>query len=174
MEHAKFMLRLLQSPLPIVVCLRAKFKTRQGKNEQGKTCIIKDDHTSPIQAEDFIFEMTAHAEIFPDHSINLTKCSHPTLRDCFPTKGPISTQTGELLAKWCNAPGKSATKTDPDRDAAVKELWSLTKPIHHGNKQALQQHCWDEAFIEDTKTLEDFDAAGIRKITDKIRAKAAA
>lgn len=106
-NHAKFMLKLLKSPIPWVICLRAKYKTRQGKDERGKTCIIKDDHVSPIQAEDFIFECTAHAEVLPDHSIHLTKCSHPALRDCFPAKGPITTEHGAKIAAWCAAPSIS-------------------------------------------------------------------
>lgn len=112
MEHAKFMLRLLQSSIPWIVCLRAKYKTKQTK-VNGRTEIVKDDFTTPIQADDFIFEMTCHAEILQNHSIILTKCSHPALRDCFPKDKtePISTKHGELLAAWCANPGASPKPT---------------------------------------------------------------
>lgn len=113
MEHAKFMLALLQSSIPWIICLRAKYKSRQQKNAHGKTEIVKDDHTTPIQAEDFIFEMTCHAEILHDHSIHLTKCSHPALRSCFPEKGPITIAHGEALAKWCANPGTGASDSAP-------------------------------------------------------------
>lgn len=156
MEHAKFMLALLQSPLPIIVCCRAKYKTRQTRgtkemadsgainfNQVGKTIILKDDDTTPIQADDFIFELTAHASVLKDHAIVLTKCSHPTLRDCFPKDRtePIAVKHGEALAKWCNgaaAPTPTAqpttttpttTGTVPDPLKAKKdELWGLLKP----------------------------------------------
>ena len=107
MEHAKLMQRLMRSRVPVICCIRAKYKTRQKKDERGKAAIVKDDFTSPIQAEDFIFEMTAHFETMPDHTIHLTKCSHPSLRDCFPEdyKEPISIKHGELIAKWANGPG---------------------------------------------------------------------
>lgn len=118
LEHAKFVQRLLRTKIPFIICLRAKYKSRQTKgtqqmaadgvinrNQIGKTVIIKDDYVSPMQAEDFIFEATAHFEIFQDHSIRLTKCSHPSLRECFPEKGPITIAHGEALAKWCAAPG---------------------------------------------------------------------
>lgn len=112
MAHNLWMRKILQSKLPWIVCLRAKYKSRQIK-ENGKTVIIKDDHTSPIQAEDFIFEATAHAEILSDHSIILTKCSHPALRQCFPTSGPICEAHGRALAVWCAAGGSPAPVGSP-------------------------------------------------------------
>lgn len=99
-EHQHLVLKLLQSRVPVIVCMRAKYKSRQVKGRNGKDEIVKDDHTSPIQADDFIFEMTAHAEILQDHTINLTKCSHPDLRLCFPDRGMLSIKTGEAIANW--------------------------------------------------------------------------
>ncbi len=70
----------------------------------------------------------AHAEILPDHSINLTKCSHPSLRECFPAKGkgPITIQHGEALARWCANPGTvaatpSATSSIPKAGVGVSK-----------------------------------------------------
>lgn len=147
-EHAKLMQFLLRAPVPIICCIRAKYKTRQKTGTQemadsgairrdqiGKTIIIKDDVTSPIQAEDFIFEMTCHAEILPNHHINLTKCSHPSLRDCFPKDEPIGIKHGELIAQWCQNPGKSpaapatARKRTPI-DECKSRLWKLMEPYH--------------------------------------------
>ncbi len=160
MEHAKFMLRLLQSRLPVIVCLRAKHKTKQVKgtaemaesgairrDQIGKTQIIKDDFTTPIQADDFIFEMTAHAEVLKDHSIDLTKCSHPSLRDCFPKSGPITTEHGEALARWCNNPSTPA-KAAPSQ--AKARLWSACQTIR-GTAQS-----WDvaEAWMVSKKILQ--------------------
>lgn len=119
MEHAKFVLRLIRSAIPWVICLRAKHKSRQVKDEKGKTVIIKDEFTTPIQADDFLFEMTAHGEIMADHSFRLTKHSHPSLRDCFPSNGPITSEHGKLLAQWCAAPGGSVSKPTSD---GTKEL----------------------------------------------------
>lgn len=118
-EHSKFLLRLLRSSIPWIICLRAKHKSRQSKDERGKTIITKDDHTSPLQSEDFLFEMTVHGEIMPDHSFRLTKWSHPSLKECFPTNGPITSEHGRLLAQWCAAPGGSVSKPTGD---STKEL----------------------------------------------------
>jgi hypothetical protein len=137
MEHAKFMLRLLQSSIPWVVCLRAKHKSRQGKNAQGKTEIIKDDHTTPIQADDFIFEMTCHGEIMADHTFRLTKCSHPDLRRRMPNNEMVTMEHGKMLAEWCAAPGGSGGKKVKNGDplkAAKLELWTLLQPVRGTEK----------------------------------------
>lgn len=181
MEHAKFMLKLLQSRMPLIVCLRAKYKTRQVK-ENGKTVIVKDNQTTPIQADDFIFEMTAHAEILHDHSINLTKCSHPTLRDCFPKEGPITIQTGELLARWCAGGGTvetSAPNSKPSvspeeklRLAALKKrLFRITESKHGGDVAALEQYLWDEAFLDLDKQLSALTADELETMLPKVEAK---
>jgi hypothetical protein len=132
-EHAKFVQKLLRAKIPLIICLRAKFKTRQGKDERGKTVVIKDDHTEPIQADDFIFESTCHGEVMPDHSFRLTKCSHPDLRKCFPSEGPITSHHGELLAQWCAAPSAK-----PTANPAKAKLWALTKDIHKGDVAKLE------------------------------------
>lgn len=172
MEHAKFMLKMLQSSLPIIVCLRAKFKTRQGKDERGKTVIIKDDHTTPIQADDFIFEMTAHGEIMQDHSLRLTKCSHPALRDCFPSAKPITSQHGEMLAAWCNSAGspKPTKKSDP-LAALKKELWDLTIKKHEGVSTKLRQFLIDDCNLDPSKPLEELTETELKSLIATAKTK---
>ncbi len=171
LEHAKFVQRLLRTKIPLIVCLRAKYKTKQGKDERGKTCIIKDEFVSPIQAEDFIFESTVHFEILQDHSIRLTKVSHPGLRDCFPAKGPITIQTGELIARWCAAPSGSAPAVkQPDGIADLRQikskLWEATRIVHGSAvgekdkgvlataKEKLVRWLWDESIVSDSEHLD--------------------
>lgn len=165
-EHAKFLLKLLQCRLPMIVCLRAKYKSRQLK-ENGKTVIVKDETTSPIQAEDFIFEATCHFEILQNHSIILTKCSHPSLRDCFPkdkTK-PITIKHGEALAAWCSAAGKPpAAKTDDAITALKKELWKITEPKHGSNRTKFVQWLVDEMLIEPDQNVETLTAKQLESI----------
>jgi hypothetical protein len=147
MEHAKMVQYLLRSKVPVVCCIRAKYKTRQKKDEKGKTVIIKDEVTSPIQAEDFIYELTAHAEILPNHSIIVTKASHPTLRECLPAdkERPITIEDGQKLAAWCASAGGKAPAAQPAASGAptVKELkaklWKMLLP-HRGTANT-----WDVA-----------------------------
>lgn len=181
MEHALLMQLLLRSPIPLICCVRAKYKTRQARNAQGKTEIVKDDYTSPIQSEEFIFEATAHAEILQDHKIRLTKCSHPELRKCFPTDRPITIADGEAIARWCAAPTAAAsavTKPDSATKILKKQLWDLTQGIHGGNAKSLEQWLWDEAIISDTESLAELTVerlpAVIKAAQDKLAATAAA
>ena len=170
MEHAKLVNFLLRFPIPLVCCIRAKFKTRQSK-ENGKTVIIKDDHVSPIQSEEFIFEATAHAEILPDHSIHLSKCSHPALRECFPSVGPITIETGEAIARWCAAPKGPGTNGVPINADLKKELWRKTQSIHKGDRSAIkavEQFLWDENYMGDTETLQTLPANRLSEIIAKL------
>lgn len=191
-EHQKLVQFLLRSPVPLICCIRAKYKTRQKKGTQamydsgeieqkqiGRTIIIKDQTTSPIQAEDFIFESTAHAEILPNHTIIVTKCSHPELRKCFPKDqdGMITVQHGEAIASWCKNPsGTAAAKTESklaDPLAALKkQLWTMTIPIHGHARQKLEQHLWDENLMADTEALDTLTESRIVEIIDAIKAKA--
>ncbi len=169
MEHAKLVQQLLRAPIPLVCCIRAKYKTRQVK-ENGKTAIVKDDHTSPIQSEDFIYEMTAHFEVLSDHSINLTKCSHPALRSCFPTKGPITQEHGRMIAAWCAAPSdaKPATANPAKEIAALKKhLWTATTPRHGGSRPRLQGWLIDEMIMTPEESLETLTVERLREVVDK-------
>jgi hypothetical protein len=164
-EHNKLVQFLLRCPVPLVVCIRAKYKTRQ-KKINGKTEIIKDEVTSPIQAEDFIFELTAHAEVLPDHSINLTKCSHPELRKCFPDKGPITTQHGELIAKWCAAGGQPQ---DAELKAAKSKIWKMTEKIHGGDMAKLESWLVQFRVLNQGERLSDFDLDGLNEILNELQ-----
>ena len=171
-EHAKFIQRLLRAKIPIIICLRAKYKSRQVK-EGGKTVILKDETTSPIQAEDFIFEATCHFEILQNHSIILTKCSHPSLRDCFPKDKttPITVEHGEKLAAWCNAAGNPPAIKSPDLAALKKQLWEMTKAKHGGRKDALRQWLTDELLLAPYETLDDLGASQIQSIINLAKGK---
>lgn len=159
LEHAKFMLRMLQSSIPWIVCLRAKYKSRQTKQD-GKTVIVKDEATSPIQNEEFIYEMTAHFEILQNHTIILTKCSHPELKKCFPAdkSEPLSIKHGELIAAWCNNPsGSKPTPTSTSKAGEsgevkklAQELWDLLKPVRGSarNWNQANQYLWREEFLD--------------------------
>lgn len=152
MEHNKLVLKLLQTRLAVICCIRAKYKTRQ-KKENGRTVIVKDDHVSPIQSEEFIFEMTAHAEILQDHTIRLTKCSHPALRDCFPLDGqePVSVKHGEAIARWALVGSTPTQKAKPK--SRKSKLWDITKDIHGGDVGTLEKYLRDTSIIDAEETL---------------------
>ena len=175
-EHAKFVQRLLRAKMPLIICLRAKFKSRQGKDDRGKTVILKDEFVSPIAAEDFIFEATAHFQINMNHSIVLTKCSHPSLRDCFPKDNttPITIEHGQALAAWCRAAGNPPAKpTTPKPDAELtalkKELWKITTPKHQGDKNAFRQLLVDECNLDPGKLPEELTIIELENLIVKAK-----
>lgn len=121
LEHARLVMRLLRSKTIVIVCLRAKFKSRQVRNANGKNEVVKDDHVSPLQDEDLLFEMTAHCEMqaADPGTIRLTKWSVPDLAECFPHEGKekLGIKHGEMIAAWAKGGSVAATVTAPD------DLW---------------------------------------------------
>lgn len=174
MEHAKLMQRLMRSKVPVICCIRAKYKTRQVK-ENGRTTIVKDQFTSPIQAEDFIFEMTCHFEVMPDHTIHLTKCSHPSLKDCFPEDytRPIGIGDGEDLAHWASGPGfapasqQASAPTSKPQDpltAAKVALWAKYKAKFNNDSAAFEQHLKTNSVITPEESLATMDIDRLCKV----------
>jgi hypothetical protein len=180
MEHEKFVGKLTQTRLPVIVCLRAKHLLIEGKDpDTGRKTMTKDVNCTPKQAEDFIYMMTAHAEILPDHSLRMTKISHPTLGACFPAKGPITIETGEKLAKWCASAGAGASTnpapptTTPGFKKLKAELWDLTALKHQGNPRGLIQWLWDENVVPFDRTLESITEAELPEVIARARKKLA-
>lgn len=165
-EHQMLVQFLLRSPCPIICCIRAKYKTRQKKgtkemadsgeinsNQVGKTIIIKDAVTSPIQAEDFIFEATAHMEVLQNHNVIVTKCNHPVLRKCFPADNttPITIEHGKLVAEWCRNPNKAPASAAPKKSAKDTLLQRFEEL---GLTKQAQAYAIDRALIMPTDGLD--------------------
>ncbi len=147
MEHAKFVLKLLQAKMTVIVCLRAKFKSRQVKNAKGFSEIVKDDHLTPIQADDFLFELTMHMQVNPDHTVIVTKKGRADLRACLPddNSGPLEIRHGEAIAEWARGgtlvpPGEflklaSPVPSSPEIKALKRRLFDMTKGEHGGDSE---------------------------------------
>lgn len=147
LHHARLVMRLLRSKTYVIICLRAKYKSRQSKGSSGKTEIVKDDHISPEQDEGLLFEMTAHCEMQTSDpgTIRLTKWSVPDLAECFPQDGKekLGIKHGELIAKWANSGGKRSGPTivnsqqPDDMVVAINDSTStfeLTQLVEDANK----------------------------------------
>lgn len=184
MEHALFLQKLLRSSLPWIVCLRAKFKTRQAM-EGGKTVIVKDDYLTPIQAEDFIFEATIHGQIDMQHRFIPTKISHPDLGACLPNNEPITIEHGRKLAKWCAAPGQASTATQANgsasKSALLTELRSITESVHGWKKgdapakwetakETLEGWLLDKGIIGETARLSEMTADRLAEVLNETKA----
>lgn len=174
MAHARLVLAITQSPLPIICCMRAKYKTHFPKKGSVIKEVVKDDFTTPIQADDFIHEMLVHMEINRDHTTTVTKSGPPSLEPLVPNGRKITIQDGETLAKWCSSPSsKPAVKSEDQKRLASlkKKFFEMTEAHHHGNPTALQQWCWDESIMAPDQKLADFDADGLAKLIAKVESK---
>lgn len=168
MEHALWVLKLQQSSIPWIICIRAKFKTHQKKDAAGKTFIFKDEFISPIQSDDFIFEMTAHLKILSDHKVIVTKCSHPDLRPCLPDDdaSPITVRHGEMIASWCRGDANPSA----DLAALKKQLMacSAERAQHGGKPGPLKAWLVGQALLDPAVELQTLDAAQLKFIIRKI------
>ena len=130
MAHQKMVLNLLGSKTNVIVCLRAKRKSKQVKDPQtGKSAIIKDEFFTPKQDGDFIFEMTVHAEVQADHTLRVTKVSHPALEAVFKTGVKVSIDTGKQLAAWAKGTAVAAPKEAPAPAPVKNGEWPTFKSL---------------------------------------------
>jgi len=125
LDHQRhFMLRLLQTPIPLViVCMRAKYPMEE-KTVEGSKKWVRSTTLAPQQAHDILFEMFVHAWIDQQHRAHITKLTHPALARVFIDGEPITAATGERLAVWAkaSAPGTSQAQSAEQASAGTAEL----------------------------------------------------
>lgn len=170
--HNKMLLAITQSPLAIVCCMRAKYKTRFGQGANKKE-VVKDDYTTPIQAEDFIFEMMCHFEILRDHKAIVTKSGPPSLGPLLPNDRPITIADGEAISKWCAAPTlRAPSSSSPDLESVKRVLWNSVPKQYKGETwKQLQQWLWDEGLMEPDETIGKCTAERLDAVTTKVQEK---
>jgi len=106
-DHQRnFMLRLMQTPIPLViVCMRAKYPMQQLPNKEW----ARSQTLEPKQADDILFEMFVHGWIDQAHNLHVTKYTLPELANVIKDNEPISIDTGRRLAEW--AKGGTVSRT---------------------------------------------------------------
>lgn len=103
MDHAReFMLRLTQTPIPlVVVCMRAKYPMEEAV-VNGKKDWRRSTDLSPKQSEDILYEMFIHGWIDKAHAFHGTKYTLDVLRQIFKDGEPITVETGKRLQQWAS------------------------------------------------------------------------
>jgi ABC-type dipeptide/oligopeptide/nickel transport system ATPase component len=134
-QHGLFVLKLLGSRIAIILCLRAKYKTRQ-VYRNGKKAIVKDDYLSPVQAEDFAYETTVQVEITREHKIGATKTNALGLGAVFPAGEVIGVKTGQALAAWAGHGAEVVHEDAPEIDSA--DLLARAQLASEGGADDLQ------------------------------------
>jgi hypothetical protein len=114
LDHARqFMLRLLQTPIPLViVCMRAKYPMIQTLIE-GKKTWVRSEMLEPTQSADILFEMFVHGWIDREHRLHVTKLTRPDLARVFREGEPITLETGKALAAWSQGSADDRTPSSP-------------------------------------------------------------
>jgi hypothetical protein len=129
MDHQRhFMLRLMQTPIPLViVCMRAKYPMIEKKNGNAREW-VRSETLEPKQADDILFEMFVHGWIDQQHKLHVTKYTLPELANIIRDCEPISLETGQRLAAW--ARGEQTSPVSPPSPA--KRPASTVSPVGAG------------------------------------------
>lgn len=117
-SHSKnFVLRLMQTPIPLVVmCMRAKYPMEQIKGSEWTRSKVLE----PIQADNILSEMFVHGWIDASHRFNGTKYTLPELANVIRSGEPISIESGRALAQW--AAGSSPSPALASRQQAAESV----------------------------------------------------
>jgi hypothetical protein len=130
-----FMLRLMQTPIPLViVCMRAKYPMEKKGSDWARSQVLE-----PKQADDILFEMFVHGWIDAAHKLHVTKYTLPEIANVIKDGETISIATGERLAAWAKGgtettvprsvpTGAGARQADPSSFSPPEDDGSATIP----------------------------------------------
>ena len=123
MSHQRdFILRLLQTPVPLViVCMRAKYPMKEVE-KNGKKEWTRSEYLEPKQSEDILFEMMVHGWIDEKHNFHGTKYTTDDFRTILIDGKPITVESGKRLAEWA----KGGVAKQPERSTVPQEESSTT------------------------------------------------
>lgn len=135
-EHGRhFILRLLQTPIPLViVCMRAKYPMEEVVKD-GRKDWARSKFLAPKQSEDILFEMFIHGWIDHEHRFHGTKYTVDALRRVFVDGERITVNTGKQLAAWSagNTAPAASTKADPPALITPDQIAAIeTRCSEHG------------------------------------------
>lgn len=127
LHQRHFMLRLLATPIPLViVCMRAKYPMQE-KIINGRKDWVRSDDLEPIQASDILYEMFVHGWLDQHHRLRVTKLTRPDLGTVFRDGELITLETGQRLAAWAKGDNQSATG-NASADSAPSEAIAHPNP----------------------------------------------
>lgn len=165
MDHSReFMLRLTQTPVPLViVCMRAKYPMEEAV-VNGKKDWRRSTELSPKQSEDILYEMFIHGWIDKEHRFHGTKYTLDVLRQVFKDGEPITVETGTRLAAWASGAKQQAPQSQPEAPRISPEQALQLDALCH-------EHSIDIARLKKAagvQRLEDIEATNFRRATDWI------
>jgi AAA domain len=144
MEHKRFINCLTQASQHIIVCLRAREKTKP-EMINGKLTMTEYG-MQPICEKSFMFEMTISMMLEENHTIRLTKCPKPLLSLFSAGCALVTKGLGEQLREWASG-GCEINKELRELVATIKDKAMLGTTAYEGyiktltetQKQALKE-----------------------------------
>jgi hypothetical protein len=164
-EHQKhFMLRLLQTPIKlIIVCMRAKYPMQQSV-VKGKKEWVRSELLVPKQSEDILYELFVHGWIDEQHRFRATKYTRPDLASVIPDGQPITIATGAALASWSKAASVPSAELVPSIDGS-EALQTVLERIGAARsvEELVATGTWSKGFT--------FDAPGKTRVNEAYRVR---
>lgn len=153
LDHQRhFMLRLLSTPIPLViVCMRAKYPMVQAKVD-GKMEWTRSTLLEPKQADDILFEMFVHGWIDQAHTFHGTKYSRDDFRQIFRDGEKLSIETGQRLQAW--ASGDAAPDTRAELLQKIKRAADELK-LSPVEREELRARVKDTKYPSELATIAD-------------------
>lgn len=173
LDHQRhFVLRLLGTPIPLVIiCMRAKYPMKESI-KGGQKEWVRAEIVEPVQSDGILYELMIHGWIDKDHRFHGTKYTRDDLKGVIRDGEPISIKTGEALAEWARGGTTSVpAPTSPpltERAEMLAAIKSLSSRIPAGDKRTAAQTYLGEA------TLETADLAALSDLLAWCRTRAAA
>lgn len=143
-EHKKFMDVMLQSSMHIIVCVRAREKTKIDRDAQGKTVFIPQG-IQPVQEKNFMFEMTASLMMNAQGAHqDVMKCPAALMPFLGRGKDYIGIEDGERVRAWID--GGTPVNKDLERiratlantcEGGMKALEAAWKALTADQRKAL-------------------------------------
>lgn len=149
-DHKKFINTLLQSNMHIIVCTRAREKTREYKDDKDGKTKIESLGILPIQEKNFMFEMTASLMLFSEGKARQVMKCPGELQDVLAhSREYITAADGLAIRRWVEGGGKIDQKTEALRNKLVQqtELGEQNLREKWGMLKAEQQEAVGEAFF---------------------------
>lgn len=173
MDHQRhFMLRLMQTPIPLViVCMRAKYPMMEKKGNGGSKEWIRSEVLEPKQADDILFEMFVHGWIDQSHKLHVTKYTLPELENVIINGEPICIETGRRLAAW--AKGENVAAKEPATAEMAETYLAYCHGILDAAESADQLREWANSPEQKAQRKELLNDAQRKKLNADISNKIA-
>ncbi len=134
-DHRHMVLEMLGAPVHIIVCLRAKYASRQVEkkdyarfgidpNTRSNSTVIRDDFQTPIQEAGFIYEMVIQVEVSKDAPGVPVGGKLDLVPGAFKRGEIITPEAGKAIRHWINGGGNGDSSQEPaaggrDPDALI-------------------------------------------------------